>query len=202
MHRTIARIVSKKREEDCLVLTLEVPNSFIIEDNSVVIESGSNVATNRQLNFSYAMFADIAAHIGMSKGDVKEIFKGRLGIDTMSDVSRDDLSKLIEILIEFCKNNEIPLTAKTIHQMDAEKHIDICKFFKSCLICGTEFMGEHHIDVIGMGRDRAKVDKEYPDAVKVPLCITHHSETETIGNASFIEKYHLEDYKQYFERTL
>jgi len=201
MHRTIAQITHKKREDDCLILTVRVSNNFIIEDDSIILESGTNVATHRQLNFAYAMFSDIADYIGESKGNVKEIFKGRLGINTMSEVTRDELSKLIEVLIEFCKENEIPLRAKTVHQMDADKRVNFCKYYKVCLLCGTEFLGEHHIDVIGMGRDRQKVDKMYPELKKVPLCIEHHSEIETIGSSKFIEKYHLEDYKQYFERV-
>ena len=56
------------------------------------------------------------------------------------------------------------------------------------------------MDAVGMGRDRKKHDKLYPDTQKMPLCRIHHTELHTTGTNKFIQKYLLQDYKPFFER--
>lgn len=57
---------------------------------------------------------------------------------------------------------------------------------KKCAICGRE--GEiHHVDTIGMGNDRRKVDDS--DYRKICLCRQHHTEAHNIGMTEFESKY-------------
>lgn len=196
------KILSRRIEDGRLIFEVEVPKTFKPERDDVFFLSEAKEKTYRQLNFFYAICTDIGKYMGETQEEVKSIFKRNLNIDTLSDVSIKEMASLINYAIEFCKKNEITLSEKTVQQMDADKHIDICKHFKSCLICGKGYMGEHHVDVIGMGRDRDKVDKEFPEAKKLPLCWEHHSELEQISTSKFLEKYHLQDYKIYFERSI
>ena len=48
----------------------------------------------------------------------------------------------------------------------------------------------HHVDQIGMGKDRNEV--HHLGRRALPLCREHHTEILTIGLKAFTAKYHLE----------
>ena len=48
----------------------------------------------------------------------------------------------------------------------------------------------HHVDRVGMGRDRTDILHEGMEAL--PLCREHHAEAHTMPDAEFFEKYHLD----------
>lgn len=55
-------------------------------------------------------------------------------------------------------------------------------------MCGRP--GEiHHVDAIGMGRDRNRVDDRRMR--KICLCREHHTEAHKIGQPTFMKKYHV-----------
>ena len=181
-------------------VVIDIDGKFVPTDKHVYIMTDPTHKTLRQLNFFHAVCKDIGRHIGEHFEDIKSSFKDTVGVGTLKYATRGEMVELIDLAIEFCKKHHIPLSKKTVHQMDAEKHIDLCNYYGVCLVCGKP-RDTHHIDVIGMGRDRVKVDKLYPHLKKVPLCREHHTEIETGGVEKFIKRNHLQDYVTFFERS-
>ena len=62
----------------------------------------------------------------------------------------------------------------------------ICLLYTS--VCGAP-ADLHHIDRVGMGRDRTDMIHEGMEAL--PLCREHHREAHTMPDADFFEKYHI-----------
>ena len=105
----------------------------------------------------------------------------------------------ITYLLEVCLKEGIPLRESGLRLTDdTDKYLYLCIKYRKCAICGIE--GEtHHIDAIGMGRDR----KHYDDwqHKKICLCREHHSEAHTLGAKTFKSKYHIYGIK-YIERAV
>lgn len=59
---------------------------------------------------------------------------------------------------------------------------------KKCCICG-KVAELHHVDRVGMGRDREDILHEGMEAL--PLCRLHHTEAHTMPDADFFERYHI-----------
>ena len=76
-----------------------------------------------------------------------------------------------------------PITDRTD---DMERAMYSCLRWKKCAVCGQQ--GEiHHVDTIGMGNDRRRVDDRLYR--KICLCRKHHTEAHTIGMDCFEKKY-------------
>ena len=84
----------------------------------------------------------------------------------------------------------IPLGAPGIDRADdIERYLWSCLKNRRCAVCGRP--GEiHHVDAIGMGRDRKRVD-DHRRMRKICLCREHHTEAHKIGQPEFMRKYHV-----------
>jgi len=71
---------------------------------------------------------------------------------------------------------------------DVPDYIYHCLITKKCCICGRH-TDLHHVDRIGMGRDRNDIMHEGMEAL--PLCREHHTEAHTMPDAEFFGRYHL-----------
>lgn len=60
---------------------------------------------------------------------------------------------------------------------------------KKCAVCGRK-ADLHHIDRVGMGRDRDDICHEGLEAL--PLCREHHQEARTMPDSEFFGRYHLD----------
>ncbi len=60
---------------------------------------------------------------------------------------------------------------------------------RMCVVCGNR-ADLHHIDAVGMGKDRTKIS--HIGKRILPLCRTHHNEIHNSGNDKFMKKYHLQ----------
>jgi hypothetical protein len=73
---------------------------------------------------------------------------------------------------------------------DIADYVYSCLVNKKCCVCGlhTEL---HHVDRVGMGRDRTEILHEGMRAL--PLCREHHREAHDMGEDAFQARYHLSD---------
>ena len=81
----------------------------------------------------------------------------------------------------------VPLTAAGVERTDdIGRYLYYCIKAKKCCVCGKP--GEiHHVDTIGMGNDRRKVDdSEYR---KMCLCREHHTMWHNLGDERFQKMY-------------
>ena len=143
----------------------------------------------------YALIKDIAEVVGDSVESQKEEMKRQFCSSTwtdnfsLSDCSAETASSFIEWLVDFCFMNGIELKEHPKEFFDdLERYQYICIKNHICCISGRP--GEiHHVDTIGMGRDRKKVDDS--KCLKMCLAREYHQECHAIGYKAFCDKYHV-----------
>lgn len=142
---------------------------------------------------AYATIRDMAEWTGYPPEVMKEIMKYEFMIRTgeeyfsLSDCSVDLAREFISTLIEFSLEHGIQLSDLAINRTDdIGRYLYYCIKHKRCAVCGR--LGEiHHVDAIGMGNDRRRVDdSEYR---KICLCREHHTEVHKIGLNDFEKKH-------------
>ena len=111
---------------------------------------------------------------------------------SLSDVDMTTARMYITFLVDFCIEHGVP-TSQPLWEMadDVEAYVYQCSINQVCAVC-RRHAGVHHVDKVGMGRDRDAID--HIGLLHLPLCWGvngHHQEIEHIGDRAFLEKYHL-----------
>ena len=99
------------------------------------------------------------------------------------------MNKLLEIVIDFMFEFDVPF-AKGYELLPKEEswYLYQCCKHRKCAVCGIH-SDIHHIDTVGSGNNRNKVDHTKKRVISV--CRKHHVEAHTIGDERFLHKYHL-----------
>lgn len=163
-----------------------------IHDTEIRLDDGRMI-TVQQRKKAYATIRDMADWTGYLPEEMKEIMKYEFMIRTgeeyfsLSDCTVDIAREFISLLIEFSLENNIYLSDLAINRTDdIGRYLYYCIKHRKCAVCGK--YGEiHHVDTIGMGNDRRKVNDE--NYRKICLCREHHIEAHTIGMKEFENKY-------------
>ncbi|WP_330669100.1 putative HNHc nuclease [Murimonas intestini] len=142
---------------------------------------------------AYATINDIALWTGnvpeAEKEDMKYEYIKRTGRDyiSLSNCTMDEAREFINVLMEFAIENGVPLSERGIERTDdIGKYLYYCIKHRKCCICGRP--GEiHHVDTIGMGNDRKKVDDS--SFRKMCLCREHHTIAHQRGMTAFEKMY-------------
>lgn len=154
-----------------------------------------NMISPEQRKKIYALFNDIAEYTGNGQDYIKEIMKksfleySKYEPFSLANCSRELANDFIEFILQVTFKQGIPIHDMPVNLMDdIERAMLMCIKYKKCAICGRE--GEiHHVDTIGMGRNREKTDDS--DHRKICLCRKHHTEAHQIGWTEFEKKYHV-----------
>lgn len=200
-HSQIIGIKADKRNTYLLLKTDIQAKNEIIKYNvgngifgELRVDDGRRI-TSSQRKKLYATFGDIADYTGDVPEYIKEWLKfefcGVTGEEyfSLSNCSVSVARDFISFVINFVIMHGIPLKELALDRTDdISKYIYSCLKHKKCCICGRPYPDSpHHIDTIGMGNDRRKVDdSEY---LKLPLCPKHHAEIHNIGNKAFCRKH-------------
>ncbi|HHV37869.1 MAG TPA: hypothetical protein GXX70_00040 [Tepidimicrobium sp.] len=153
--------------------------------------------TNEQRRKIFALIKDIAKHTGEEKENLREkvtqSFIQATGHEpfSLSDCSKELATDFIEYLIMLAFQVGVPLSENPIEGMDddsIERYLKLCIRQRKCCVCGRD-AEIHHVDTIGMGRDRTKVDDT--GYRKMALCRAHHMEYHQIGQEDFENRYHV-----------
>ena len=141
----------------------------------------------------YATIRDIANETGYLPEEAKEHMKYLHMMRTgeayfsLSVCSMDTAREFINTLLEIVLEHGIPLSETGIERADdIDKYLYFCLVHRKCAVCGRK--GEiHHVDTIGMGNDRRKID----DSAfrKICLCRNHHTISHAMGNDRFYRMY-------------
>lgn len=152
----------------------------------------------KQRKLFFALLGDIINWSGESKEMVKNYFYNKYWVDTEgqeislahdSTNTVSDAKKLIDMVIDTIFANQVPVKKGYELLPRNEEHFQYkCLMNRQCLICG-QHADIHHIDEIGMGRDRNKVD--HTKHHLMALCRAHHTEYHKIGPIAFGNKYHI-----------
>lgn len=147
----------------------------------------------------YAMIREIATWCGDTPEAIKEALKldfwcGELlqmsdRLFSLSDAPMSVVAAFQKWLARFIVRNEVPTRKPMLDYVDdVDDYVYACLVEKKCPICGKK-ADLHHIDAVGMGRDRTEIIHEGLEVM--PLCREHHTEMHTIGKGDFFKKYHL-----------
>ncbi|KRN31124.1 putative HNHc nuclease [Liquorilactobacillus mali] len=155
-------------------------------------------ARPKQRALFFALIGDIWNWSGQPVEELKEYFyiqyaiktAGRmisLADDTKNTVS--DANRLLEIVIDFMFEYRVPFKqGYELLPKSEEYYLYQCCKHRVCMICGKH-SDLHHLETIGMGGNRTKVD--HTKRGLVALCRVHHMEIEQIGINAFEQKYHI-----------
>lgn len=199
MH-TVVKVEKVREDEQGTQLYISIPGKYIKEmvlDKHICqaemrFDDGRHISIEQRKK-AYATIADIAAWSGDVPEYMKELMKYEhmkrtgCGYFSLSDCSVDTAREYINTLMEFSLENGIPLADPGVNRTDdIGRYLYFCLKHRKCAVCGR--IGEiHHVDAIGMGNDRRKVDDS--GYRKICLCREHHTIAHQRGMEIFEKMY-------------
>ena len=180
--------------DDALLL---LDNGYPLDVN-IEIQDGKKI-TVKQRKKIFALLNDIEAHTGSPRQDMKEMFtdfivtlNGYSKRLSLSDCTRKQAGELIDVILAWTFEHDIPLNYKTSDLMKQDQtFLYLATVHRKCVICGRKFSDLAHRYAVGRGRNRNEID-HYGNEV-LALCRRHHQTQHDMGIQSFNEKYHLEN---------
>jgi hypothetical protein len=173
----------------------------------IILPDGRSI-TGKQRRKVFAIIGEIAEYVegirnAQTVEETKELMKMEFMLSRMesqerklfslANVDETTASCFIDFLIEFCVQNNIPMSISPLEYCeDIGKYIYACLVNKKCAICGKP-ADLHHVQSVGSQGYREKINHIGLEAL--PLCREHHTESHKIGQTDFIEKYHLQPVK-------
>lgn len=108
---------------------------------------------------------------------------------SLSNCSVTTAREYITYLIDFCLRNGVPSLDTLLNKTDdINAYLYSCLYYRKCCICGRP-AEVHHVDRVGMGRDRRSISHEGMKAMA--LCRKHHTEVHATGQSRFNELNHV-----------
>lgn len=155
--------------------------------------------SDKQRRTCYALLREIGDYTGMGTDPAKEYMKLKFMLEDL-DQTADRLFSLSNapmslvcafqrFLIHFILDWDIPCRFSLLDMVDdVGDYTYHCLIAKKCVICGGPAQ-LHHVDRVGMGRDRTDICHEGLEAL--PLCAEHHGENHSTSDDGFFKKYHI-----------
>ncbi|PTG32031.1 putative HNHc nuclease [Staphylococcus chromogenes] len=154
--------------------------------------------TDKQRRKIFALCNDIEQHTGQPREYMRSMFMDYVafveGYDrlSLSNCTRTQANQIIEVILDWVFNNDIPLNYKTSDLLKQDKSFLYWSTVnRNCVICGKPHSDLAHYEAVGRGFNRNKMN--HHDKHVLALCREHHNEQHAIGVKSFDEKYHLQD---------
>lgn len=155
--------------------------------------------SDQQRKMCYSLLRAISEYTGQGLDSTKEWMKIKFLADdleqtadkifSLSNAPMSLVCAFQRYLIHFILDWDIPCSFSLLDYVDdIPDYIYHCLVTKKCCICGLP-TDLHHVDRVGMGRDRNDIIHEGMEAL--PLCREHHGEAHTMPDAEFFAKYHL-----------
>lgn len=151
--------------------------------------------TQEQRRFIYALIGDISDFTGQPPDSLKEVFKWRYEAITgrrisLSDISTNtvsDATLYADIILDFIFENHIPFkNGYEILPVNQEYYFYKCIVTRTCCSCGKLHADIHHIEAVGMGNNRRKIDNT--NRHFMALCRTCHTIIHVEGYTEFTSK--------------
>jgi len=159
----------------------------------------SRPLSDKQRKACYALIGEISEYTGEGKSPAKE----RLKIDFLASELGETADRIFSLsnapmslvcafqryLVRFVVDWDIPTRFSLLDMVDdVSDYIYACLIAKKCCITGQP-AELHHVDRVGMGRDRTDILHEGLEAL--PLSRLMHTEAHTMSDKAFFDKYHL-----------
>ncbi|WP_161844345.1 putative HNHc nuclease [Pseudoflavonifractor sp. 524-17] len=159
----------------------------------------SRPLSDKQRRTCYALIREISNYTGMGADPTKEWMKLKFILDDLNETA-DKIFSLSNapmslvcafqrFLVRFILDWDIPCSFPLLNFVDdVQDYIYACLISKKCCITGQPAQ-LHHVDRVGMGRDRSDILHEGLEAL--PLSPELHQEAHTMSDREFFDKYHL-----------
>lgn len=202
--------ITKYKQDDDGSITAVITNLQLGNDELQLLDAGYDIAvevnvydpykiTDKQRRKVFALVNDIEAHTGSPREYMRAMFmdylKSLQGTEeriSLSSCSKRTASDLIEIILQWTFQHDVPLNHKTSDLMKEDNYfIYLSTINRKCVICGKPNSDLAHRYAIGKGRNRNTMN-HYGNEV-LALCRQHHNLQHEIGIDSFNAKYHLEN---------
>lgn len=197
---TIAELQRYRETPDGTDLIVHIPglqlgNLFqekTIKQAEMRFDDGRHISVDQRKK-AYATIRDISDYTGFLPEECKEQMKyyhiAKTGCEyfSLSDCSMDMAREFINTLIEFSLEWGVPLSDLGMNRTDdIGRYLYFCIKHRKCCVCGEP--GEiHHVDAIGMGNDRRRLDDS--GHRKMCLCRKHHTIAHQRGVDAFEKMY-------------
>lgn len=150
--------------------------------------------SNEQRKLIYALLRDISNYTGYDPQETKQVMKFYFEEMTgksisLSDCSKSDATEFIKMLIAYVIKNHIQLKERYEYLTQDDYFFYCCVKYRTCCICGKPHADIHHLNAVGMGRNRRHIDHSKHGLCAV--CREHHSEAHSIGIENLINKYRI-----------
>lgn len=151
---------------------------------------------------AYAMLRDISLHTGFTVESAKQCMKVEYMLRTgdekyisLSDCSMTEAREYINTLMEYALKEGIIMTESGLMRTDdIDTYLIQCIRYRKCCVCGRT-ADIHHVDAIGMGRNRKKYDDSANQVAA--LCRFHHTLAHQKGWKSFSDQYKIYGIEKY-----
>lgn len=159
----------------------------------------SRPLSDKQRRACYALIGAISDHTGMGKDPAKEWLKIKFLLEDL-EATADQIFSLScapmslvcafqRFLVRFILDWDIPTRFSLLDMVDdIPDYIYACLISKKCCITGQSAQ-LHHVDRVGMGRDRTDILHEGMEAL--PLSPEMHAVAHSMSDQAFFERYHL-----------
>ncbi|MDW3787338.1 putative HNHc nuclease [Staphylococcus saprophyticus] len=183
-------------------VTLE-NKDFLLLDNGLEVECDVVIhdpykITGKQRRKIFAMVRDIYDYYGQPMDYLRYMFQKQLeflnGYEpiSLSNCKRRQASELIELILDFVFDNNIPMRIATSNLMTNDRYfLYKSTINRTCVICGAPNSDLAHYQAVGRGRNRNKIN-HYGNKV-LALCRKHHNQQHDMGMSSFNKLHHLEN---------
>ena len=205
MHKEIRAKIHKERPEGTYFLVL-VPGEYLTDRMSrysendtflgeLRIDDGRTIRADQRKKI-FATIADTSEHLGYPPEYLRQLlrywFIAETGADdfSLSNCSVTTARLFLSYIIEFAIEVGAPMEQSALERTDdIGAWLSYALKSKVCAICAKPDADLHHVQAIGMGRDRVTYDDS--DHSKISLCRQHHGEAHSEGWGSFSGKWHV-----------
>lgn len=181
-------------------INLERLNTLFKDDEEIeglITFKDKRALSDRQRKLYRALLNNIYEWSGEPTDFLHEWFKEEYFLDKGEKIStsnhstnsKSDMNELLDIVIDFIFEWNVPFKKgyELLPKNESWYLYQCCKHRK-CAVCGTR-SEIHHIETVGAGNNRNKVD--HTKKLVVSVCRKHHSEAHSVGNQKFLNKYKL-----------
>lgn len=164
-----------------------------VESVELRLDDGRSISAVQRKKV-FAIIRDIALWSGHDPEYLRQLFtwdfRSINGLEafSLSDVDMTTAREFITYLIGFCMAHSVP-TRKPLSEYseDINRYLYQCLEHRKCAVCSAPAQ-VHHVDRVGMGRDRRHM--HHGGMLAVALCPRHHMEAHA-GEKEFFGKHHI-----------
>lgn len=151
--------------------------------------------TVEQRRFTFALMQDIYIYTGEPLESLKDVFYWQfryftgknISLSNQSDNTIDEVSTLDELILDFIFANDIPFReGYEIPPQNEQYFFYKCLMTRTCCNCGRKPADIHHVDAVGMGNNRKKINNS--GRRFMALCRICHTKIHAEGFSEFTNK--------------